>query len=51
MDICVCVQVLVQGGWIYRAIKMCIRCFAWEQAYDIARTHATHLDTVLYHRY
>jgi malonyl CoA-acyl carrier protein transacylase len=29
---------------------MCIRCFAWEQAYDIARTHSTHLDTVLYHR-
>mmetsp|Transcript_14729 Transcript_14729/g.43832 ORF Transcript_14729/g.43832 Transcript_14729/m.43832 type:complete len:268 (-) Transcript_14729:97-900(-) len=44
------VQVLVQGGWIYRAIKMCIRCFAWEAAYDVARAHATHLDTVLYHR-
>ena len=41
---------LVQGGWIYRAIKMCIRSFAWEAAYDVARAHATHLDTVLYHR-
>ena len=44
------INVLVQAGWYYRAIKMLIRCFAWEQAYDLARTHKCHLDTVLYHR-
>jgi len=44
------VQVLVQGGWIYRAIKMCIHSFAWEKAYDLARQHAAWLDVVLFHR-
>lgn len=44
------VQVLVQGGWIYRAIKMCIHSFAWDKAYDLARTHAAWLDVVLFHR-
>lgn len=43
-------QVLVQGGWIYRAIKMCIRLFHWERAYDLARTHQQHIDTVLLYR-
>ena len=27
-----------------------IRAFAWEKAYDLARKHNTHLDTVLYYR-
>ena len=44
------IQVLVQGGWIYRAIKMCIRLFLWEKAYELARTHRVHIDTVLYYR-
>ena len=44
------VQVLVQGGWIYRAIKMCIRLFQWEKAYDLARQHQQHVDTVLMYR-
>ncbi len=43
-------QVLVQGGWVYRAIKMCIRLFLWEKAYELARTHRVHIDTVLYYR-
>ena len=43
-------ELLVQGGWIYRAIQMCINHFEWETAYDLARAHATHLDTVLYFR-
>ena len=44
------VQLLINGGWVYRAIKMCIRLFQWEKAYEIARKHATHVDTVLYYR-
>jgi len=44
------VQVLVQGGWIYRAIKMCVHAFAWDKAYELARTHAAWLDVVLFHR-
>jgi len=42
--------VLVQGGWIYRAIKLYIRVFQWEKAFDLARLQQTHLDTVLYYR-
>ena len=41
----------MQGGWIYRAIKMCIRLFQWEKAYDLARTHQQHVDTVLLYRH
>ena len=41
------VNVLVQGGWIYRAIKMYVRLFQWEKAYELARQHQQHLDTVL----
>jgi len=44
------VQVLVQGGWIYRAIKMYIRLFQWEKAYELARQHQQHIDTVLLFR-
>jgi len=44
------VQVLVQGGWIYRAIKMYIRLFQWERAYELARQHQQHIDTVLFFR-
>ena len=34
------VQVLAQAGWVYRAVKMCIRMFQWERAYELARTQA-----------
>jgi len=44
------VQVLVQGGWVYRAIKLYIRVFQWEKAFDLARSQQTHIDTVLYYR-
>ena len=44
------IQVLVQGGWVYRAIKMCVRLFQWEKAYELARTHQQHIDTVIFHR-
>ena len=44
-------QVLVQGGWIYRAVKMCIRLYQWEKAYDLARQHQQHVDTVLLYRH
>jgi len=43
-------QVLVQAGWIYRAIKMCIRLHQWQQAFELARKHTQHIDTVLYYR-
>ena len=29
------VQVLVQGGWVYRAIKLFIRVFQWEKAFEL----------------
>ena len=41
---------LVQGGWVYRAIKLYIRVFQWEKAFDLARSQQTHVDTVLYYR-
>jgi len=44
------ITVLVQSGWIYRAIKMCIHNFLWEKAYDLARQHQAYLDVVLFHR-
>ena len=43
-------QVLVQGGWVYRAIKLFIRLFQWEKAFELARAQQTHMDTVLYYR-
>jgi len=42
--------VLVQGGWVYRAIKLFIRVFQWEKAFELARTQQQHIDTVLYYR-
>ena len=45
------IQVLVQGGWVYRAIKMCIRLYQWEKAFDLARHHQQHVDTVLLYRH
>ena len=39
--------VLVQGGWVYRAIRMAARLFHWEKAYDLARQHQQHIDTLL----
>ena len=35
---------------MYRAIKMCIRLHQWLQAFELARKHTTHIDTVLYYR-
>ena len=43
-------QVLVQAGWVYRGIKMCIRLHQWLQAFELARKHTQHIDTVLYYR-
>jgi len=45
------IQVLVQAGWIYRAIKMCVRLYQWEKAFDLARQHQQHVDTVLLYRH
>jgi len=43
-------QVLIQGGLIYRAIKLNIRLHQWQAALDLAVKHQTHIDTVLYYR-
>lgn len=40
----------MQGGWVYRAIKLYIRVFRWEKAFDLARAQHQHIDTVLYYR-
>jgi len=44
------VQVLVQGGWAYRAIKLLIHVFQWERAFELARSQQIHMDTVVYYR-
>jgi intraflagellar transport protein 80 len=43
-------QVLVQGGLIYRAIKLNIRLHRWQAALEMAVKYSTHIDTVLYYR-
>mmetsp|Transcript_9313 Transcript_9313/g.27128 ORF Transcript_9313/g.27128 Transcript_9313/m.27128 type:complete len:764 (-) Transcript_9313:259-2550(-) len=43
-------QVLIQGGLIYRAIKLNIRQHAWQAALELAVKHQTHIDTVLFYR-
>eukprot|EP00727_Mastigamoeba_balamuthi_P006738 m51a1_g2685 putative intraflagellar transport protein 80 homolog (728) ;mRNA; f:749144-752031 len=42
--------VLVQGGHLYRAIKLNIRLFKWERALDLAVKYKTHIDTVMGYR-
>ncbi|KAG2494842.1 hypothetical protein HYH03_007082 [Edaphochlamys debaryana] len=42
--------ILVQAGLIYRAIKLNIKLFNFERAYDLATQHKQHQDTVLYYR-
>lgn len=44
------IQVLVQGGLIYRAIKLNIRLHQWQAALEMAVKFGTHVDTVLYYR-
>merc|ERR1711998_309290 len=44
------VSVLEQAGWVYRAIKLFIRIFQWEKAFELARSQQAHIDTVLYYR-
>jgi intraflagellar transport protein 80 len=44
------VSVLEQAGWIYRAIKMCIKLFQWEKALALAMKHNTFIDAVVYYR-
>lgn len=44
------VQVLIQGGWVYRAVKLFIRVFQWEKAFELARSQQAHIDTVLFYR-
>jgi intraflagellar transport protein 80 len=43
-------QVLVQGGLIYRAIKLNIRLHRWQPALEMAVKYSTHIDTVLLYR-
>lgn len=43
-------QVLVQGGLIYRAIKLNVRLHQWQAALEMAVKYSTHVDTVLYYR-
>eukprot|EP01013_Petalomonas_cantuscygni_P036802 TRINITY_DN674_c1_g1_i1.p2 TRINITY_DN674_c1_g1~~TRINITY_DN674_c1_g1_i1.p2 ORF type:complete len:830 (+),score=183.64 TRINITY_DN674_c1_g1_i1:144-2633(+) len=40
-------QILVSAGLIYRAIKMYVSLYRWEQALKLALQHKTHVDTVL----
>eukprot|EP00026_Physarum_polycephalum_P003964 Phypoly_transcript_03981.p1 GENE.Phypoly_transcript_03981~~Phypoly_transcript_03981.p1 ORF type:complete len:761 (+),score=98.06 Phypoly_transcript_03981:1-2283(+) len=42
--------ILLQGGLIYRAIKLNIHLFRWERALDLALKHKTHIDTVIGYR-
>lgn len=43
-------KILLQAGLTYRAIKMNINIFQWERALELAVSHKTHVDTVLYYR-
>ena len=43
-------SILLQAGLIYRAIMMNVNLYAWDRALELAVTHKTHIDTVLYHR-
>lgn len=44
------IQVLVQGGLIYRAIKLNVRLHRWQAALEMALKYGTHVDTVLHYR-
>eukprot|EP00002_Diphylleia_rotans_P010896 TRINITY_DN2155_c0_g1_i6.p1 TRINITY_DN2155_c0_g1~~TRINITY_DN2155_c0_g1_i6.p1 ORF type:complete len:511 (-),score=103.20 TRINITY_DN2155_c0_g1_i6:229-1761(-) len=41
---------LIQNQYYYRAIKMRIRSFEWDKAFDIAVKQKKHIDTVFYYR-
>jgi len=43
-------QILIQAKLYYRAIKLNIKLFKWERAFDIAVQYKTHVDTVLAYR-
>lgn len=43
-------NILLQGGLIYRAIKLNIHLFRWERALDLALKYKTHVDTVIGYR-
>ena len=45
-------RILLQANppLVYRAIKMNIRLFRWTRALELAITHKSHVDTVLYYR-
>lgn len=43
-------QILIQANLYYRAIKMNIKLFRWEQALKLAVKYKTHVDTVIYFR-
>ncbi|XP_078484074.1 intraflagellar transport protein 80 homolog [Ciona intestinalis] len=42
--------ILIQGGFIYRAIQLNLDLFHWERALELAVKHKTHVDTVLGYR-
>ncbi|KAJ1633851.1 intraflagellar transport protein 80 [Pavlovales sp. CCMP2436] len=44
------IQVLVQSGLIYRAIKLNVRLHQWEAALEMAVKYGTHIDSVLHYR-
>jgi len=39
-------QILTQGGFIYRAIRVHLRMFNWDRALELAVQHRQHIDTV-----
>jgi intraflagellar transport protein 80 len=43
-------SVLLQGGAVFRAIKMNIRLYKWERALELALRYKTHIDTVMAYR-
>ena len=43
-------QILLQAKLYYRAIKLNIKLFRWDRAFELAVNHKTHLDTVLAYR-
>lgn len=43
-------SVLLQGGFVYRAIKTNIKAFKWERALQLAVKYQRHIDTVMGYR-
>lgn len=43
-------SILLQAGWVYRAIMVNVRTLKWERALQLAQKHNTHVATVLLER-